>query len=77
MCHPTFWYNISIKGVLMSRKHTLIFIIILCVFIGGCKSTDTNNPENKKEEVVDEMDVFDFYFINLAEEATEKHHLMS
>ncbi len=68
----------------MKRHYYLFSIIILCLILVGCKDTKDENindgaihekPDTKKEEVVDGMDIFDFYFINRAPKASKKHPL--
>ncbi len=63
----------------MKQNYYLFSIIILCLILVGCKDTNDEaiheQPDTKKEEVADGRDIFDFYYINRAPEATEKHPL--
>ncbi|MEN2769079.1 hypothetical protein [Ornithinibacillus xuwenensis] len=49
------------------------FVFITCLFLVACQSSDDKAEPDSSENAMNQVDIFDFKYIQQAQEATEKH----
>src|SRR5690625_3272383 len=59
-------------GVILMRRYVYVVLLLPCMILAGCNHSEDDIKEN---EVMRNIDIYNFYYINRAPDATEKHDL--